>query len=50
MDLKSGFCADLLSSSTPALASYVFMELALCIGALSCWSRFRSLDSSEGKL
>lgn len=33
--LKSGLRSDHLSSSTPALANPVFMDLAMCTGAFS---------------
>ncbi len=33
MGLRSGLCAGQSSSSSP---NYLFMDLALCIGALSC--------------
>ncbi|MCI4380479.1 hypothetical protein PGIGA_G00240460 [Pangasianodon gigas] len=48
--LRSGLCAGHSSSSTPTFTHHVFMELALCTGALSCWNRFEPLSSSEGKL
>jgi len=37
--LKSGLCASQSSSSTPNLLIHVFMDLAVCTGAQSCWNR-----------
>lgn len=34
---------------TPKVASHVFMDLDLCTVALSCWTMFGPLSSSEGK-
>lgn len=40
LGLRSGLCAGHSNSSTPTLAKHVFMDPALCTGALSCWNRF----------
>ncbi|XP_051528965.1 uncharacterized protein LOC127426291 [Myxocyprinus asiaticus] len=37
--LRSGLCAGQSSSSTPNSLIHVFMDLALCTGAQSCWNR-----------
>ena len=37
--LRSGLCAGQSSSSTPDSLIHVFMDLALCTGAQSCWNR-----------
>ena len=37
--LRSGLCAGQSSSSTPNSLIHVFMDLALCTGAQSCWKR-----------
>ena len=37
--LSSGLCAGQSSSSTPNSLIHVFMDLALCTGAQSCWNR-----------
>ncbi|XP_058230352.1 uncharacterized protein LOC131343021 isoform X2 [Hemibagrus wyckioides] len=37
--LRSGLCAGQSSSSTPDSVIHVFMDLALCTGAQSCWKR-----------
>ena len=37
--MRSGLCAGQSSSSTPDSAIHVFMDLALCSGAQSCWKR-----------
>ena len=37
--LRSGLCAGQSSSSTPNSSIHVFMDLALCTGAHSCWNR-----------
>ena len=37
--LRSGLCAGQSSSSTPNSLIHVFMDLALCTGAESCWNR-----------
>ena len=37
--LRSGLCAGQSSSSTPNWLIHVFMDLALCTGAPSCWNR-----------
>ena len=39
MGLRSGLCAGQSSSSTPNSSNYVFIVLALCTGAQSCWNR-----------
>ena len=39
MGLRSGLCAGQSSSSTPDSVIHVFMDLALCTGAQSCWQR-----------
>lgn len=36
---RSGFRAGHSRSSTPTLVNHVFMKLASCTGASSCWSR-----------
>lgn len=36
---RSGLCAGQSSSSTPDSIIHVFMDLALCTGAQSCWKR-----------
>ena len=36
---RSGLCAGQSSSSTPNYLIHVFMDLALCTGAQSCWNR-----------
>jgi hypothetical protein len=38
MWMRSGLCAGQSSSSTP-ISNYFCMDLALCMGALSCWKR-----------
>ena len=37
--LRSGLCAGQPSSFTPNSLIHVFMDLALCTGAQSCWNR-----------
>ena len=37
--MRSGLCAGQSSSSTPNSLMHVFMDLALCTGAQSCWNR-----------
>ena len=37
--LRSGLCASQSSSYTPNALIHVFMDLALCTGAQSCWNR-----------
>ena len=39
IELRSGLCASQSSSSTPNSLIHVFMDLALCTGAQSCWNR-----------
>lgn len=41
-----GFWAGHSDSSTPAFAKLVFMDLALCTGALSCWKALVSLKGN----
>nr|XP_061844147.1 uncharacterized protein LOC133624531 isoform X2 [Nerophis lumbriciformis] len=36
---RSGLCAGQSSSSTPDSVIHVFMDLALCTGAQSCWKK-----------
>ena len=44
--LRSGLCAGQSSSSTPDSAIHVFMDLALCSGAQSCWSQAQLLKNN----
>uniref|UniRef100_A0A3Q2R0I1 SRCR domain-containing protein n=1 Tax=Fundulus heteroclitus TaxID=8078 RepID=A0A3Q2R0I1_FUNHE len=47
--LRSGLCAVLSSSSTPDSAIHVFMDLALCSGAQSCWKRMGTAPNYSHK-
>ena len=48
--LRSGLCAGQSSSSTPNLLIHVFMDLALCTGAQSCWNRKRPSPNCSHKV
>ena len=48
--LKSGLCAGQASSSTKISTNHFCMDLALCMEALSCWSRKGSYPNCCHKL
>uniref|UniRef100_A0A667X151 Doublecortin domain-containing protein n=1 Tax=Myripristis murdjan TaxID=586833 RepID=A0A667X151_9TELE len=50
LGLRSGLCAGQSSSSTPNSLIHVFMDLALCTGAQSCWNRKGHLQTVPTKL
>ena len=48
--LRSGLCAGQSSSYTPDSLIHVFMGLALCTGAQSCWNRKESSPNCTHKV
>ena len=50
LDRKAWLCAGHSSSSTPNSLIHVFMDLALCTGAQSCWNRKKPSPNCSHKV